>query len=456
MSSTLWEQCIRCLSHDIEEENFNTWIRPLQVVGTSDENNKLTLLAPNQFVLNKIKKFYLPQIESILKDFAGSDVHVSFAVGSNPHHAATAARQLNGCSQRSTVKTIRQEGHLIEHYNFETFVIGPSNKMALNAAKEVSSNRHTSYNPLFIRGGVGLGKTHLLHAIGNHIAEQHADRSPLYLHSVLFVRRVVKALCGYQNRHTQIEGLRTQLRAVDVLLVDDIQMLKDKQHCQEEFFHLFNALIEDGKQIIFTSDVYPQEMSFIDKRLQSRFSSGLLQSIGTPELETKIAILQQKGRMQNICIETGVAHYIARKIHTIRALEGALQRLKACSEFHRAPITLKLAQDAIADLVASGSARVSVEQIQHETASFFQISVDDLSCSRRFRSLVRPRQLAMYLCKKLTNKSLPEIGAAFGGRDHTTVIYACRKVKELLAEDPYLCESYKNIESRLQMNKKSY
>ncbi len=462
----LWKQCVGELSHNIEEENLNTWIRPLQAVGNfkGENNNRLTLFAPNQFVLNKIRECFLPQIKAALKSLTNQEIHLSFAVGSSSSY--TDSTSLKGCAEQhpginssqtnsrthaAVYGNIHWQDLLISNYSFENFIAGPSNQMALSAAKEVAQNRQTSYNPLFIRGGVGLGKTHLLHAVGNKVISQDPNVKVLYLHSVLFVRQVVKALCSRQNNHEQIEALRRRLRTVDVLLVDDVQMLKDKKHCQEEFFHLFNTLFEFNKRIIFAGDMYPQEMGFIEKRLRSRFSSGLLQSISPPELETKIAILQQKGRRQNFSVPKEVANYISNKIHTVRALEGALQRLKACSEFQQqAPITLALAQNAVADLIAPNETLFSIEKIQNATARSFQVSTADLSCPRRTRSLVRPRQIAMYLCKKLTDKSLPEIGAAFGGRDHTTVIYACRKIKAILKADSHLHQKYKEIKLKLQ------
>ena len=445
-----WQQCLDKLKEELSPKQFNTWILPLQLIAA--EKNKLLLLAPNNYVLDTVKTSFLPKMLSILEEFfadkaptivlevGGSKLgirdHVTSA-GKNKKASATAKEKED--AKVEAIYTCRN--YLNAAFTFSNFVEGKSNQLARAAALQVSSNIGKSYNPLFIYGGVGLGKTHLMHAIGNMVLQNNPSAKILYLHSERFVNDMVKAL----QRNT-INEFKKFYRSLDALLLDDIQFFAGKERSQEEFFHTFNALLEGQQQIILTCDRYPKEIVGVEERLKSRFGWGLTVAVDPPELETRMAILLSKAEQSNVTLPQEVAFFIAKHIQSnVRELEGALKRIIANSHFTGKPITLDFAKEALKDLLALRARLVTIENIQKTTAEYFKIRLSDLNSKKRTRSLARPRQIAMSLSKELTNHSLPEIAEAFGGRDHTTVLHASRKVKELIAADLKLAEDYRNL-----------
>ncbi len=432
MTESLWDQCLDRLEGELNAQQFNTWIRPLQAQKSRDG---LRLLAPNQFVRDWINDNFLERIREILADIVGEKVPIRLEIGSQTIVSDTppASRQAARPSQRNST--------LNPNFTFDTFVEGKSNQLGRAAAMQVAENPGKGYNPLLIYGGVGLGKTHLMHAIGNMIVDHNPEANVVYLHSERFVAEMVKAL-----QHNTINEFKRFYRSVDALLIDDIQFFAGKERSQEEFFHTFNALMEGQQQVIMTCDRYPKEVDGLEERLKSRFGWGLPVAIEPPELETRVAIMKKKAQLSGIDLPNEVAFFIAKRIRSnIRELEGALRRVIANAQFTGKPITLDFAREALRDLLAISDKLVTIENIQKTVAEYYQIRVADLHSKRRTRSITRPRQLAMALCKELTNHSLPEIGDAFGGRDHTTVIHACRKVEELRETDPRTSEDYANL-----------
>jgi chromosomal replication initiator protein len=336
---------------------------------------------------------------------------------------------------------IQHQNSLVENYTFETFVEGKSNQLARAAARQVAENPGGSYNPLFLYGGVGLGKTHLMHAVGNALQQQNPDAKVVYLHSERFVADMVKAL-----QLNAINEFKRYYRSVDALLIDDIQFFAGKERSQEEFFHTFNALLEGGQQMILTCDRYPKEIAGLEERLKSRFGWGLTVGVEPPELETRVAILMKKAEQSKVALPADAAFFIAQRIRSnVRELEGALKRVIASAHFTGRPIDIELIRESLKDLLALQDKQISLENIQRTTAEYYKIKVSDLMSKRRSRSVARPRQMAMALAKELTNHSLPEIGESFGGRDHTTVLHACRKIKELQETDADIREDHQNL-----------
>jgi chromosomal replication initiator protein len=434
----LWKHCLNRLETEIPQQQFNTWIRPLHV---EEEADALHLLAPNRFVLDWIKEKYLERIAELVNSLAtDAPMAVSIAVGSR----ATAARAPSAASmpvKASTPKAYAQESGLKSNFTFETFVEGKSNQLARAASLQVAENPGKAYNPLFICGGVGLGKTHCMHAVGNRIRQLRPNANVVYLHSERFVANMIKAL-----QHNTINEFKRFYRSVDALLIDDIQFFAGKERSQEEFFHTFNALLEGQQQIVMTCDRYPKEVSGLEERLKSRFGWGLTVAIEPPELETRVAILMSKAKMAQIALPNDVAFFIGKRFRSnVRELEGALHRVAANAHFTGRPITIEFAKEALKDLLALQDKMVTLESIQKTVAEYYKIRVSDLLSKRRSRSVARPRQIAMALSKELTNHSLPEIGEAFGGKDHTTVLHACRKVAELRASDAKLNEDFTNL-----------
>ena len=335
----------------------------------------------------------------------------------------------------------RHNNFLIEGYTFQSFVEGKSNQLARAAAQQVAQNPGGSYNPLFIYGGVGLGKTHLMHAVGNAMLESNPSARIVYLHSERFVADMVKAL-----QLNAINDFKRYYRSVDALLIDDIQFFANKERSQEEFFHTFNALLEGGQQMILTCDRYPKEIDGLEERLKSRFGWGLTVAVEPPELETRVAILMKKAEQSRIDLPADVAFFVAQRIKSnVRELEGALKRVIASSQFTNRRIDIELVKESLKDLLALQDKLVSLDNIQRTVAEYYKIKLSDLLSKRRSRSVARPRQLAMALAKELTNHSLPEIGEAFGGRDHTTVLHACKKIRELREYDSDIREDHKNL-----------
>jgi len=436
---TLWNRCIRDLQAEIPEQQFNTWIRPLQAV---EDGEVLRLLAPNRFVVDWLQEHYIERILQIVDD-SGAAAEVVVEVGSRQAGGAAAAR--GGAPVRPSPPRMAGpaalESRLSPIFSFETFVEGKSNQLARAAASQVGENPGKSYNPLFIYGGVGLGKTHLMHAVGNAMLERNPAANVAYVHSERFVGDMVRGL-----QHNTISEFKRSYRSLDALLIDDIQFFAGKERSQEEFFHTFNALLEGQRQIILTCDRYPKEVNGLEERLKSRFGWGLTVAIEPPELETSVAILMSKASAEGVELPDEVAFFIAKRIRSnVRELEGALRRVIANSSFTERPINLDFAKEALRDLLALQARLVSIENIQKTVADYFKIRVADLLSKRRSRSIARPRQVAMALAKELTNHSLPEIGDAFGGRDHTTVLHGCRRIASLREADKRIDDDYLNL-----------
>ncbi len=436
MELTLWKRCTEHLEHQLSAQQFNTWIRPLQAI---EEPDSLRLLAPNQFVLDQVRSQFLDMIHSAVTRNAG-EVSPELILEIGSRRQSQAVSPVKGDGQWSRTPLVRQS-NLNPGFTFENFVQGKSNQIAHAASLQVAGNVGGAYNPLFIYGGTGLGKTHLMHAVGNTIKKQNAQARVVYLHSERFVADMIKAL-----QHNAIDEFKRFYRSVNALMIDDIQFFAGKERSQEEFFHTFNTLLENQQQVILTCDRYPKEVDGLEERLKSRFGWGLTVAIEPPELETRVAILMSKAQQMGVELPHEVAFFIAKKIRSnVRELEGALRRVSANAHFTGRPITLDFAKEALRDLLALQDKLVTIENIQKTVAEYYKIRVSDLLSAKRSRSIARPRQVAMALAKELTNHSLPEIGEAFGGRDHTTVIHACRKVKELSEADARISEDYTNL-----------
>lgn len=501
MSVELWQQCVELLREELPAQQFNTWIRPLQVEAEGDE---LRVYAPNRFVLDWVNEKYLGRVMELLDEHGnGMAPALSLLIGSKRSSAPRAApnaplaaaqvsqAQVNAApanvpapapapvsTKRATQKTeeisgepsrdsfdpmagaasqqapvraeqrtvqvegaLKHTSYLNRTFTFENFVEGKSNQLARAAAWQVADNPKHGYNPLFLYGGVGLGKTHLMHAVGNHLLKKNPNAKVVYLHSERFVADMVKAL-----QLNAINEFKRFYRSVDALLIDDIQFFARKERSQEEFFHTFNALLEGGQQVILTSDRYPKEIEGLEERLKSRFGWGLTVAVEPPELETRVAILMKKADQAKVELPHDAAFFIAQRIRSnVRELEGALKRVIAHSHFMGRDITIELIRESLKDLLALQDKLVSVDNIQRTVAEYYKIKISDLLSKRRSRSVARPRQVAMALSKELTNHSLPEIGDVFGGRDHTTVLHACRKINELKESDADIREDYKNL-----------
>ena len=503
---SLWNMCLERLRQELPTQQFSMWIRPLTA---QEDTGVLTLFAPNRFVLDWVRDKYRDKITELFNEFCGTDapqLHLDVAtraprpVSRSPQpatapafrsqesnermgqHAPSAGHTINNSvsteqQQQSAATTnisrpvmndraqtvsetrrpqpnvmsgpavvpipeaMKHKSNINPTYQFENFVEGKSNQLARAAATQVANNPGGSYNPLFIYGGTGLGKTHLLHAVGNGIIANRPGAKIVYMHSERFVQDMVKAL-----QNNAIEDFKRFYRSVDALLIDDIQFFANKERSQEEFFHTFNALLEGNQQIILTSDRYPKEIDGVEDRLKSRFGWGLTIAIEPPELETRVAILMRKAAENRIHLPDEVAFFIAKRLRSnVRELEGALNRVIANANFTGRPITIDFVREALRDLLALQEKLVTVDNIQKTVADYYKIKVSDILSKRRSRSVARPRQVAMALAKELTNHSLPELGNAFGGRDHTTVLHACRKIEQLREESHDIKEDYKNL-----------
>ncbi len=447
MDSSLWKQCVRVLESELPEKLFNTWVRPLQAV---EGQGSLKLLAPNRFAVDWVNSNLMSRIGDILRGAAAGDAPiVTVEVGSHTVEVPRAPAD-NGAAVVS-LRPKRSEGIVVgvrlnPDYVFDAYVQGKSNALAKAAAMQVADNPGRAYNPLFIYGGVGLGKTHLMQAVGHVILKRDPQARVAYVHSERFVSDMIAAL-----QHNKMNEFKTAYRSLDALLIDDIQFFGGKDRSQEEFFHTFNALLEGQQQVIVTCDRYPKEVSGLEERLKSRFGWGLTVAIEPPELETCVAILIAKAQAVGTPLPEEVAFFIAKRIRSnVRELEGALRRVIANSRFTGRPITLDFTKEALKDLLQAQAKLVTIENIQKTVADYYKVRVADLLNKRRNRSIARPRQMAMALAKELTNHSLPEIGDAFGGRDHTTVLHACGRIKGLRAEDQRVGEDYQNLLRTLQ------
>ncbi|HCH24548.1 MAG TPA: chromosomal replication initiator protein DnaA [Oceanospirillaceae bacterium] len=494
MSSSYWPQILASLQSEMPSQPFNTWVKPLQA---QEQELHLQLWAPNKFFKNWVEDKYLSRIQELSREQFGATMRVSldinqvlkakpsFLVDANSAPAATASsisrppakeqrvaefdvsatvlEAVNPVSGEILVAQpepiimpdrrdrqdrqvqvdggLRHQSYLNRGFTFNSFVQGKSNQLALAAAKQVAENPGSSYNPLFLYGGVGLGKTHLMHAVGAALLERNPHAKVVYLHSERFVADMVKAL-----QLNAINDFKRFYRSVDALLIDDIQFFAGKERSQEEFFHTFNALLESGQQMILTCDRYPKEIEGLEERLKSRFGWGLPVAVEPPELETRVAILLKKAQEAGVYLPENAAFFLAKRIRSnVRELEGALKRVIANAHFTGEAISEAFVQESLKDLLALQDKQVSIDNIQKTVAGYYKIRVADILSKRRTRSVARPRQLAMALSKELTNHSYPEIGDAFGGRDHTTVLHACRKVKELRDMDREIHDDYANL-----------
>lgn len=469
-----WRDCLDSLKHELDAEQFNMWLKPLK---SNFDGETLTLHAANKFVLGWVRDEYFELITSTLKQQYGADAPALSLTDTKPYSPEphgqaisdkTNVKQANdntfaqpkliiseslnsNNNQRSvspqsfsvpvSPKLENHNSNVNPTYTFDNFVEGKSNQLARAAASQVAMSPGVSYNPLFLYGGTGLGKTHLIHAIGNEIIEKKPNAKIVYMHSERFVQDMVKAL-----QNNAIEDFKRFYRSVDALLIDDIQFFAKKEHSQEEFFHTFNALLEGNQQIILTSDRYPKEIDGVDDRLKSRFGWGLTVIIEPPELETRVAILLSKAKQNRIDLPHEVAFFMAQKIRSnVRELEGALNRVIANSNFTGKAITIDFTKEALRDLLALQDKLVTIDNIIKVVADYYKIKVSDILSKRRARSVARPRQMAMSLAKELTSNSYPDIGNSFGGKDHTTVMHAVKKIKELRTIDNDIKEDYKNL-----------
>lgn len=495
---TLWGNCTRQLSGELPAQQFNTWIRPLRAqlysadadldAGLPSVRQRVQLVAPNRFIEDWVQSKFLARIEQLFAQFDAGQCAVAVVAqaekgpafkdylspGANGHNGSAAVMSpptpssaldlpvessslsLSSHFARQDVRTVEPvrapaiitsaaehslKSNLNGAFTFDSFVEGKSNQLALAAAQQVAENPGGSYNPLFIYGGVGLGKTHLMHAVGNALRERKPDAKIVYLHSERFVADMVKAL-----QLKAIDEFKQFYRSVDALLIDDIQFFAGKDRSQEEFFHTYNALLERGQQMILTCDRYPKEIDGVEERLKSRFGWGLTVAVEPPELETRVAILINKAEQVGMDLSRDAAFFIAQRIRSnVRELEGALKRVMAHAQFSGRVIDIDLIRESLKDLLALQDKLVTIDNIQRVVADYYKLKMSDLLSKRRSRSVARPRQVAMALAKELTNYSLPEIGESFGGRDHTTVLHACRKVKELEATDREVERDLKNL-----------
>jgi chromosomal replication initiator protein len=461
--TTFWDSCLSALRQTMPEQQLVTWILPLKLNG---EGSKLQLLAPNRFVLQWVKDRYLDRIQELANAHFKEPTLIEMALASiesasNTQSQTKSAKQgedidtpspkqkISPSSERAypsidkgpEAKPHERGNRLNPLFTFENFVGGRANQLARAAAMQVGENPGKAYNPLFVYGGVGLGKTHLIHAIGNHLLQDRVSARVRYVHAEQYVADVVRA---YQ--HKSFDTFKRYYHSLDLLMIDDIQFFGGKTRTQEEFFFAFNALVETGKQIIITCDSFPKEIIGMEDRLISRFGWGLTVAIEPPELEMRVAILLRKADMDGTPIDESVAFYVAKHVRSnVRELEGALKRIQAYARFHQATLNMDIAREALKDVIAVQKRQVSIDNIQKTVADFYKIKVADMFSKKRSRALARPRQIAMALTKELTSMSLPDIGDAFGGRDHTTVLHACRKIAELKQEDPLMQKDFQTL-----------
>jgi len=416
----LWDACLRRLEQELPAQQFNTWIRPL-APEVGEAADTLILAAPNRFVLELVRERFAARIERLAAEASGRELGVRLVLARSPEAPARAPQS---AARPVETPSNLERARLNPSFSFDTFVTGKANQLARAAAMQVAENPGVSYNPLFVYGGVGLGKTHLVHAVGNALLRDRPDARVLYLHAEQFISDVVK---NYQRK--TFDELKAKYHSLDLLLIDDVQFFAGKDRTQEEFFNAFEALLAKRAHIIMTSDTYPKGLADIDERLTSRFDSGLTVAIEPPELEMRVAILIRKSLAEGAEMPEDVAFFIAKNVRAnVRELEGALRKVIAYARFSQKEVAIGLAREALRDLLSIQNRQVSIENIQKTVADFYKIKVADMYSKKRPASIARPRQIAMYLAKELTQKSLPEIGELFGGRDHTTVLHAVRKI----------------------------
>jgi len=457
-----WDSAFGALSRELSPQQFKTWIQPLTLVSFDESDRTLTVGAPNRFKLDWIKKTFADRFQELASQYFGEQTNVSFVLAlevPTPPAApaqtsqdvelveATTTRELEpSVSVEEQSFEIEDHSKLNPNLTFETFVTGKANQLARAASIQVAHNPGTSYNPMFLYGGVGLGKTHLIHAIGNHLLKEKPNARIRYIHAEQYVSDVVRA---YQQK--AFDRFKRYYHSLDLLLIDDIQFFSGKSRTQEEFFYAFEALLSNKSQVIITSDTYPKEMAGIDDRLISRFDSGLTVAIEPPELEMRVAILMKKAANEGIPMSEDVAFFVAKHLRSnVRELEGALRKILAFVRFHGREVTIEVARTALKDLLSIQNRQISVENIQKAVADFYSIKVADMYSKKRPANIARPRQIAMFMAKELTQKSLPEIGELFGGRDHTTVLHAVRKIADERAHDSQLNHEIHVIEQTLK------
>lgn len=432
-----WLACLERFKNELSAQQFNTWIKPLRLELSGDS---FALVSPSPFVMLWVKDRFLPRIEQMAEDFFGKHINFDLVTIDSAVQNTKLATPLSAPAAEIK-QPPRDQSRLNRAFTFDTFVTGKANQLARAAAIQIAENPGMAYNPLFIYGGVGLGKTHLIQAIGNLVHERQPEARIRYTHAEQYVSDVVKAY-----RHKAFDDFKQYYHSLDLLLIDDIQFFSGKARTQEEFFYAFNALLDSRKQVIITCDTYPKEISGVEDRLISRFGWGLTVAVEPPELEMRVAILLKKAEMERMDVDENVAFFIAKHIRSnIRELEGALKRVFAYSRFSGHAVTLELAKEALKDLLAVQNRQVSIENIQKTVADYYKIKVVEMYSKKRTRIFARPRQMAMALTKELTQLSLPDIGDAFGGRDHTTVLHACRKIVELKASNPDIAREFNTL-----------
>lgn len=474
-----WDLALETLAKELSPQQFKTWIQPLKIKGYDESERLLLIGAPNPFKLDWIKRTFSTRLHEIASSYFGNSINLQFTLGADPTKGPTKSPNPRLCPEELVKDTggssgspgpafnrgdlgvelkegseanlevalaDREHSKLNPGLTFESFVTGKANQLARAASIQVAHNPGASYNPMFLYGGVGLGKTHLIHAIGNHLLKKKSDAKIRYIHAEQYVSDVVRA---YQQK--AFDRFKRYYHSLDLLLIDDIQFFGGKSRTQEEFFYAFEALISNGAQVIITSDTYPKEMEGIDERLISRFDSGLTVAIEPPELEMRVAILMKKAAIEGIPMSEDVAFFVAKHLRSnIRELEGALRKILAYVRFHGKEVNIEVARNALKDLLSIQNRQISVESIQKTVANFYNIKVGDMYSKKRPANIVRPRQIAMFIAKELTQKSLPEIGELFGGRDHTTVLHAVRKIAEERQHDSHLNHELHVLEQSLK------
>ena len=455
-----WDDAIGILSRELSPQQFKTWIQPLTLLSFIESDDSLTIGAPNRFKLDWIKKTFADRFQELASQYFGRPINVGFTLATEASSESKTTIAPDETLQKvitpeavEPVISVEEGSFEIEDHSklnpnltFETFVTGKANQLARAASIQVAHNPGTSYNPMFLYGGVGLGKTHLIHAIGNHLLKEKPNARIRYIHAEQYVSDVVRA---YQQK--AFDRFKRYYHSLDLLLIDDIQFFSGKSRTQEEFFYAFEALLSNKSQVIITSDTYPKEMAGIDDRLISRFDSGLTVAIEPPELEMRVAILMKKAINEGIPMSEDVAFFVAKHLRSnVRELEGALRKILAFVRFHGKEVTIEVARTALKDLLSIQNRQISVENIQKAVADFYSIKVADMYSKKRPANIARPRQIAMFMAKELTQKSLPEIGELFGGRDHTTVLHAVRKIADERAHDSQLNHEIHVIEQTLK------
>ena len=447
----IWQETLDRLKKEVSSQNFSTWIKPVHFVEINKD--QVNLEVPNRFIKDWLTDNYLKNIEKIMSEIGTVNYKINLKINTNTIAAekktteqVETPREISINNLQKKTDSAEQFSNINPKYTFDSFVSGPSNQFAHAAAMAVANNPATTYNPLFIYGGVGLGKTHIVHAIGNEIINQNKGLKIGYYSSEKFTNELINSL-----RHAKMDEFRNKFRSIDVLLIDDIQFIAGKKSTQEEFFHTFNALYESHKQIVVTSDKFPKEMPDLEERLRSRFEWGLIADIQAPDVETKQAILKMKADQNNIYLPEDVSYFLASSVSSnVRELEGYLVRIGAFASLTSTPVSLDLAKNILKDIIVEQSKEVTIENIQKVVANHYQIKTSDLKSAKRLKTLVLPRQIAMYIGRKLTSASYPEIGAKFGGKDHSTVIHAIKKIDKAMIEDIQLRSTVEKLTNSIK------